>query len=74
MATKAGSIADLGIKQYLDQNFMYRGETRLGGFAQYESMLKKSDSEIADYFGVTRQAVGPWRRRYHAEYGNEAVK
>lgn len=60
---KPGSIEADGLELFLDNNYMYRGNRRLGGYKQYIKMVDAgmSDEEIGEYFGRRRQTTHYWR-------------
>lgn len=66
---KADSINAMGLKNYLDTHFSYRGTKYLGGYTTYVDavMSGQTDTTIAEHYHKSRQAVSRWREKYLEE-------
>ena len=66
----AGSIRAQGLQSYLNRNYLNQG-----GYWEYDRRIKvgHTDTQIAQHFGRTKQAVWVWRRVYLEEQARMAA-
>ncbi len=71
MRTKRGTVAAMGLQQFLDDKYLYRGRIYIGGYETFTKSLGMTNAQIATLFKVSEATAWSWRKQYHLERGSD---